>query len=85
MSFWRLTSVCGVVLAIAGVVLLVWIELSTSTPFNGTTYRLQIAIQPLMLAALGLLVTAAGAFMDGQSWERDEHESAELLEGPLSN
>jgi len=69
MSFWRVMSVLGGVLAVVGLVLLVWIEVDLGAPFRDSNmYRLQAAVAPLMLVALGLLVTAAGAFMHGLTW-----------------
>ena len=64
---WRAMSVLGALIALAGVVDLIWIQLKFSDLYPGSTnslVRWQIAMSPLMVVALGLIVVGVGYFLE---------------------
>ena len=62
---WRAVSVVGGLIALAGVVALIWLQADAPVPssYEGS-YRWQIAMTPLMVVALGLIVVGVGWFLE---------------------
>jgi protein-S-isoprenylcysteine O-methyltransferase Ste14 len=65
MKIWRWIAGGGVVLALVGIVALIWTELALpATPFSDSGLeRWQTAMAPLFLTALGLLVVTAALIL----------------------
>ncbi len=64
-NVWRWIAGGGVVLALVGIVALIWQEIALpSTPFGDSALeRWQTAMLPLLLTAIGLLVFAAALIL----------------------
>ena len=62
---WRVMSVLGGLIALTGVVALVWLQIDANVPTSFETfYRWQIAMTPLTVVALGLIAAGVGYFLE---------------------